>query len=100
MSHTPNDLPTPGLPGAPGKLSGNALGVASLFIWAAGFPAAEELLDTWHPVALTAARFLMAMVLLMPLWVLADRCWLGTLPVARPSPAAPPGWQKGHPVRC
>ncbi|NBR88847.1 MAG: DMT family transporter [Rhodobacteraceae bacterium] len=72
MSHTPNDLPTPGLPGAPGKLSGNALGVASLFIWAAGFPAAEELLDTWHPVALTAARFLMAMVLLMPLWVLAD----------------------------
>ena len=35
-----------------------------------------------------------------PLWALADRCWLATHPVARPSLAAPPGLQKAHLVRC
>ncbi len=53
-------------------LSGNALGMVSMLFWAAGFPAAELLLDTWPPVALIAARLLMVLVLLLPLWLAID----------------------------
>ena len=52
--------------------SGNALGMASMFAWAAGFPAAEILLDTWPPLTLITARFVMAVGLLIPVWILLD----------------------------
>ena len=72
MTQAPNPLPQPGLPGAGGRSVGNLMCVASMFVWAAGFPAAEVLLDTWHPVALTAARMLLAVLLLLPLWIVLD----------------------------
>lgn len=53
-------------------LSGNALGMASMMAWAAGFPAAEILLDTWPPLALITARFLMAVGILIPVWAMTD----------------------------
>lgn len=59
-------------------LSGNGLAVASMLTWAAGFPAAEVLLQTWPPVALFAARLALAVAVMLPLWVLIDgprRVW-------------------------
>ncbi len=53
-------------------LSGNGLAVASMLTWAAGFPAAEVLLQTWPPVALLAARLGLAVVVMVPIWVLID----------------------------
>lgn len=52
--------------------SGNALGVASMFAWACGFPAADILLESWHPLALITARFALAVSLLMLFWVVMD----------------------------
>lgn len=54
------------------SLSGNALGVASMFAWACGFPAAEALLETWPTLALITARFALAVLMLMLLWVMVD----------------------------
>ncbi|WP_282170129.1 DMT family transporter [Ruegeria atlantica] len=53
-------------------LSGNGLAVASMLTWAAGFPAAEVLLQTWPPVALLVARMAMAVAFLLPIWVMID----------------------------
>ncbi|NOD85848.1 DMT family transporter [Ruegeria sp. HKCCD6119] len=53
-------------------LSGNGLAVASMLTWAAGFPAAEVLLQTWPPVALLAARLALAVLVMVPVWVILD----------------------------
>lgn len=53
-------------------LSGNALGFASMFVWACGFPAAELLLDSWPPLALVTARFAMAVGMLFALCAILD----------------------------
>ena len=53
-------------------VSGNALGMASMFAWACGFPAAEFLLASWPPLALIAARFAFAVGLLMVIWMMRD----------------------------
>ncbi len=53
-------------------LSGNSLAVASMLTWAAGFPAAEILLQTWPPVALLAARLALAVTVMIPIWALID----------------------------
>ena len=58
--------------GQSAALSGNGLAVASMLTWAAGFPAAEILLQTWPPVALLAARLGLAVLVLIPLWVMID----------------------------
>lgn len=51
---------------------GNFYGMISMMVWAAGFPAAEVLLDTWDPLALVAGRFCMALAVLLPLWIFLD----------------------------
>ncbi|WP_037313855.1 DMT family transporter [Ruegeria halocynthiae] len=43
-----------------------------MLTWAAGFPAAEVLLQSWPPIALFAARMGLAVVFLVPIWVLID----------------------------
>ncbi len=53
-------------------LTGNTYAVISMVLWASGFPAAEVLLDHWHPIALMAARLAMALMVLVPLWFLLD----------------------------
>lgn len=68
---TPGRLPSHGMGGSP-ALSGNALAVASMILWSAGFPAAELLLEDWHPMVLIGARITMAMAALIPLWWLLD----------------------------
>ncbi len=52
--------------------SGNSLAIASMLTWAAGFPAAELLLQSWPPVALLTARLALAIVFMVPIWVLID----------------------------
>jgi drug/metabolite transporter (DMT)-like permease len=56
---------------APIPIAGNVYAVISMVVWAAGFPAAELLLDTWDPLAMVLGRFLFALALLLPLWMLA-----------------------------
>jgi drug/metabolite transporter (DMT)-like permease len=48
------------------------LAIGSMVLWAAGFPAAELLLDRWHPVTLMLLRLGMALAVLLPLWALMD----------------------------
>ncbi|MGI9370576.1 MAG: DMT family transporter [Ruegeria sp.] len=43
-----------------------------MLTWAAGFPAAEVLLQSWPPVALLTARLALAVVFMVPIWVLID----------------------------
>ncbi len=52
--------------------TGNTLAVASMLTWAAGFPAAEVLLQSWPPIALFAARMTLAVLVLVPIWLILD----------------------------
>lgn len=51
---------------------GNALCVGSMMLWAAGFPAAEILLETWSTLALITARLLFAVVFLLIIWMTVE----------------------------
>ncbi|MCP5086693.1 MAG: DMT family transporter [Rhodobacteraceae bacterium] len=51
---------------------GNAACIAAVFLFALGFPAADVLLGTWGPISLTAARISLAMVLILPLWLVLE----------------------------
>ncbi len=52
--------------------TGNTLAVASMLTWAAGFPAAEILLQSWPPIALFAARMSLAVLVMVPIWLILD----------------------------
>ena len=52
--------------------TGNIYCIISMVVWAAGFPAAEVLLETWDPLALVTGRFCMALAVLLPVWILLD----------------------------
>ena len=54
------------------SFTGNLMCVGSMLAWAAGFPAAEILLERWEPLPLITARFALALLLLIPLWALLD----------------------------
>jgi len=64
-------MPVPGSARAK-TAHGNALAVGSMLLWAAGFPAAEVLLQTYDPLALITMRLGMAMLVLVPIWALVD----------------------------
>ena len=53
-------------------MTGNIYGIISMVVWAAGFPAADALLDSWDPLALVTGRFCMALAVLLPVWILLD----------------------------
>ena len=53
-------------------MTGNIYCIISLVVWAAGFPAADVLLRDWDPLALVTARFIVAMAVLFPIWVMLD----------------------------
>lgn len=57
---------------APSLVMGNLLCVGSMVTWAMSFPAADVLLQTWDPLALIAARLMMAVAMLVPLWAILD----------------------------
>lgn len=53
-------------------LSGNLLGMASMMTWAAGFPAAEILLQSWPPLTLITTRLAVAVAMLVSIWLWLD----------------------------
>lgn len=58
---------------ARGSLTGNILGAVSMIAWAAGFPAADLLMESWDPVT---GRVTFATVPLLLLWLLLEpRGW-------------------------
>lgn len=69
-------------PAGTGRLTGNLAAVASTLVWSAGFPAAEGLLRTWHPVPLVPARLGIALLVLAVLLLLFEG-WPRGLPWAR-----------------
>lgn len=71
-SSDPSPLAAPGLTERRSLATGNALGVASMIAWAAGFPAAELLLAAWPPIVLITARLIVAVGILVPIWILLD----------------------------
>lgn len=46
--------------------------IASIVFFASGFPAAGILLETWGPISLIAARTVLAIGLLLPVWILLE----------------------------
>ncbi len=65
---TAQPLPRP----ASARLTGNLAAAGSNIVWAAGFPAAEALIDSWPRLSLVAGRFAMALLLLLPLVLLVE----------------------------
>lgn len=55
------------------RLSGNALTLASMVLWATAFPATDILLATWHPLSITAVRLLLGGLGLLALVAAAGR---------------------------
>jgi drug/metabolite transporter (DMT)-like permease len=53
-------------------VTGNLLGAGSMIAWAAGFPAAEALIQDWSLPVVVAGRFVMALLLLIPIWIMVD----------------------------
>lgn len=51
---------------------GNMICMVSMLTWAMGFPAAEHLLETWDPLSLALARFVVAILVLVPVWLAVD----------------------------
>ena len=52
--------------------AGNSLALVSIFLLAAGFPAAEVLLETWHPVTLMFFRLVLAVSTLVMIWIFLE----------------------------
>jgi len=53
-------------------IAGNTLALISIFLFAAGFPAAEVLLDVWHPITLMFFRLILAVATLVILWIFME----------------------------
>ena len=63
-------------------VSGNALAALSMVVWAFGFPALEVLLQTWSPAAVATGRFVLSLLLLVPV-LLAMEGWPRGMPWGR-----------------
>jgi drug/metabolite transporter (DMT)-like permease len=72
-AETPGVTTTTFVP-SPGRapVTANAACIASMLIWAVGFPLADQLLATLPPVAVTALRLAFATAFLLPAWYLFD----------------------------
>ena len=53
-------------------IAGNTLALISIFLFAAGFPAAEVLLKVWHPITLMFFRLILAVATLVILWIFME----------------------------
>ena len=53
-------------------VTGNALAFIAIFLFAAGFPAAEVLLEIWHPITLMFFRLILAVSTLVLFWALIE----------------------------
>ena len=53
-------------------IAGNSLALISIFLFAAGFPAAEVLFEVWHPITLVFFRLILAVATLVTLWIFIE----------------------------
>jgi drug/metabolite transporter (DMT)-like permease len=53
-------------------VAGNSLALISIFLFAVGFPAAEVLLDIWHPITVMFLRLILAVSTLVMVWALVE----------------------------
>ncbi|MGL4235895.1 DMT family transporter [Tabrizicola sp.] len=53
-------------------VAANLICLASMVVWAAGLPAADLIIPHMPPIALTAARALLAALVLVPIWWMVD----------------------------
>jgi len=53
-------------------LKNNFACFVAMFLWAIGFPAAEVLLETWGALSLVFYRFLITVIILLPLWIFLE----------------------------
>jgi len=53
-------------------IAGNTLALIAIFLFAAGFPAAEVLLEVWHPITLMFFRLILAVATLVILWIFME----------------------------
>lgn len=60
------------IPQTHAPLFANVICMLSMFVWAAGLPAAEMLIGIVPPLPLTAARMAMAAAVLLPLWLIIE----------------------------
>jgi len=72
MAHAPDPYAPPLASDRQNLTSGNLFGMVAMICWAIGFPAAEFLLESWSPLALTAARFVLASLFLLTVWILIE----------------------------
>lgn len=75
MAYSPDParIPAPAAGSARHSIaSGNMFGMAAMMTWAAGFPAAEVLLQNWPPLTIITARLALALAALYPLWLLVE----------------------------
>lgn len=63
-----SDLPAPRNP----RLAANLACIASMVIWAVGFPLADALLVTLPPLTVAVLRMTLAALVLVPAWLLAE----------------------------
>ncbi|MGC1428146.1 MAG: EamA family transporter, partial [Albidovulum sp.] len=63
-----NTLPS----GGPAALTGNMACIASMLVWAVGFPIADELLQVLPPMTVILLRIVMATAFLLPIWLICD----------------------------
>jgi len=63
---------TPSAAPPTGQASANMIAMASMLTWATGFPAVDYLLPVLPPVWLVAARMVLGVVALLPVWWLLD----------------------------
>lgn len=55
------------------RVLGNMMAIASMVFWAAGFPAAETLLETWHPIALIFMRLVVTVGAVAIVWGVLEK---------------------------
>lgn len=53
-------------------LTGNILGAVSMMVWAAGFPAADLIMQSWDPVTAVTGRVTFATLPLVLLWLILE----------------------------
>ncbi len=73
MAHSSGPIEAGLFPARTTAVSGNLFAAVAVFLWAAGFPAAEGLLEIMDPISLITIRIAIACCVMVPMWWVADR---------------------------
>ncbi len=73
MAHSSGPIEAGLFPARTTAVSGNLFAAVAVFLWAAGFPAAEGLLEIMDPISLITIRIAIACCVMVPMWWVAGR---------------------------